>query len=95
MVNILLCALKGQSFHSPEQRPGYKMFMCNAPCKGSFNIPSLIFNIPSFFFRVALTAGRFVRFFLFPRALPWAVEAIGLSARPCHVHLVLLTIRLI
>ena len=31
--------LKAQYLHSPGQRPGYKVFTDNAPCKGSFNIP--------------------------------------------------------
>ena len=32
------CAPKGQLFHSPGHRPGYKVFTYNAPCKGNFKM---------------------------------------------------------
>ena len=48
---LIQCGLKAQVFHSPGQRPGYKVFTDNAPC---------------------------IRL---PRALPWAMKVIGLSAR--------------
>ena len=32
------CAPTGQLFHSPGQRPGYKVFTNNTPCKGNSKI---------------------------------------------------------
>ena len=65
--NSYKSGLKAQYLHSPGQRPGYKVFTDNAPCKGN----SMWHN------RVALT-GRVVRFCIrSPRALPWAVEILG------------------
>ena len=42
---LIQCGLKAQVFHSPGQRPGYKVFTDNAPCKGNFNIP-LFLQLP-------------------------------------------------
>ena len=42
---LIQCGLKAQVFHSPGQRPGYKAFTDNAPCKGNFNIP-LFLQLP-------------------------------------------------
>ena len=52
---LIQCGLKAQVFHSPGQRPGYKVFTDNAPCKGNFNI--------TLFFTVALT-GRVAALYL-------------------------------
>ena len=61
---LIQCGLKAQVFHSPGQRPGYKVFTDNAPCKGNFNI--------TLFFTVALT-GRVAALYPFTQgvALPF------------------------
>ena len=43
---LLPRAPKGQLFHSPGQRPGYKVFTDNAPCKGNSNIPLFFYSCP-------------------------------------------------
>ena len=69
---LIQCGLKAQVFHSPGQRPGYKVFTDNAPCKGNFNI--------NYFLQLPLQ-GALPLCIRLPRALPWAMKVIGLSAR--------------
>ena len=63
-------ALKGQKFIAQGNALGIWYSINNAPCKGNY----LWLN------RVALT-GRQTQQTFSPRALPWAMEEIGLSAR--------------
>lgn len=73
------CALKGQLFHSPGHRPGYKLVMTTRPVRAAVIIPHF-YSCP---YRARCSG--FVS--VYPGRLPWAVEAIGLSARPCNFHL--------
>ena len=41
--NIVPIRPEGATLHSPGQRPGYKAFTNNAPCKGNSKIP-LVFK---------------------------------------------------
>ena len=65
-------APKGATLHSPGHRPGYKAFTGNAPYRGSSNVP-LFLLLP--------LQGALVVYTRLPRAMPWAMEDIGLSAR--------------
>ena len=62
---LIQCGLKAQVFHSPGQRPGYKVFTDNAPCKGNFNI--------TLFFTVALT-GRVAALYPFTQGVALGYE---------------------
>ena len=67
-LKLIQSGLKAQVLHSPGQRPGYKVFTDNAPCKGNSNVP--------LFFTVALT-GRVGRLYPFTQG-----DALGCGELP-------------